>query len=299
MTNILDILNREYPIKFDSAGFLREGGCVSYIAASGSERYLVKIVKPAFADTFRQSAEVIQFLNERDFPAPKIVLMERGLPYCQNGTDYLIVFEYLDGDDVDNDSATEQIGELIGQLHSMMSSYSGTLVTHGKDYFIDRYIRLLLQYGISDKTVSAFTEIGGELWERESKLPWGYMHGDCHAGNLMRVSGALYLFDFDTSALAIPSYDVAMMCDATDYFKFNKADCERSKFILSQFMRGYSKHITLSDAETDAFFDLIMLHHFQCQATIIELFGMEGARPELIAGQLDWLRHMREYSSII
>lgn len=265
---------------------------MSYLAHSGETRYLLKKVTRLFADTFKQSAEVVRFLNECGFPAPKIILTDDNLPYCQNGGDWLILFEFIDGADVDNDGEPEQIGELIGKLHPTMRDYSAPLSKRGKEYFIDRYIRLLEKNGISDKTLIALDEYGGELWARIGKLPRGFSHGDCHAGNLLRAD-KLYLLDFDTSAMAFPAYDWAVMCDSTNYFSFEKNDVLKSKEILSRFFDGYSKYATPSEFEISSYFDLIAVRHYQLQPIMFELYPGE-VNPGFIDGQFDWLTLLRD-----
>jgi len=54
------------------------------------------------------------------------------------------------------------------------------------------------------------------------------------------------------------------------------------------------KYNKLSQAEADAFFDLIALYHFALQATIIEMCGIDCVDGAFLDNQLEWLYRWRE-----
>lgn len=89
-------------------------------------------------------------------------------------------------------------------------------------------------------------------------------------------------------------YDASLICNQTHYFDFNESGYAKSKEALSRFLPGYLKHNHLSQAEIDAFFDLIGLYHFALQATIIEMYGLDCVDNAFLDKQLDWLNKWRE-----
>ena len=89
-------------------------------------------------------------------------------------------------------------------------------------------------------------------------------------------------------------YDPTLLCNKTHYFDFDEHGYRRSKEILSRFLSGYMKHNTLTQAETDAFYDLIALYHFALQATIIQNYGLDCVDNAFLDKQLDWLLRWRE-----
>ncbi|MDR1205793.1 MAG: phosphotransferase [Peptococcaceae bacterium] len=293
---MLDSLNAEYPIRFDGIEPLRdEGGSASFILRCGKTRYFVKRGKSGYSDTFASSADVVHYLNKREFPTPRIILTKSEASSCSANDDMYIVFDYISGTDVDNTDCPEQIGELLGRLHSVGKEYPGKLLKRGREYFVERYIRFIEKTDVSERTISALSDYGAALWERVEKLPLGFSHGDCHADNLLCRDGELILLDFDSAAIAFHSFDVAIMCDATNYFLFDPDKAARSHELLLRFADGYVKHSELSQTEIDAFFDLIALRHFQLQPIVYENTGAP-VNPGYIDSQLDWLIKLRKYS---
>jgi Ser/Thr protein kinase RdoA (MazF antagonist) len=122
-------------------------------------------------------------------------------------------------------------------------------------------------------------------------LPQGYCHGDLHRGNLLLgEDGTLSLLDFDTSCRAPVMFDIAVMCDATDYFRFFPEGMRRSAVALERFLCGYERRSSISSEESAAFYDWIALRHFQLQATIVEIYGLDCIGEAFADTQLDWLR---------
>ena len=138
--------------------------------------------------------------------------------------------------------------------------------------------------------VSAFKRHGDALWEKVKDLPRGCCHGDLYIGNIHQTTaGELFLLDFDTSCNAFPIYDIALVCNATDYFDFDESGYQKTQMILTRFLKGYEQFCTLSDFERDAVFNLLGVYHYQLQATIIEIYGLNCVDEEFLDQQFDWL----------
>jgi len=292
--DILAELDRHYSIVFDRLDFLRDGGCTSYIAYSHANKYLLKVVSSAFMDTAKQSIDILLYLQRCHFPAPRLVLTVTDMPYFEAATSTgwrtFVLFEFIEGREPILGERVEQIGELVGWLHDIMEGYGGKLTVRNKHFFIDRYMDILRLKHYPERKLAGFIEYGDELWERIKNLPRGYCHGDLHRGNLLYApSGELYLLDFDTSCNAFPAYDIMVMCDATDYFRFESNGYARSRNVYERFLNGYFRHQTLSNAELVAFDDLIAVRHYQLQATIIEINGLDCVDEGFLDEQLDWL----------
>ena len=94
-------------------------------------------------------------------------------------------------------------------------------------------------------------------------------HGDLHRGNLLETpEGKLYLLDFDTACLAPHMFDVMVMC---------------------RFLQTYTQMINLTKQEIASIYDWIALRHFQLQATIVEIYGLDCIDDLFIDQQLEWL----------
>jgi len=287
---ILNTLKNSYGIKSTKLELLRKGGCVSYVVWSENEKFLLKVIPPVFIDTAKQSLDILLYLEQKEFPAPYIVLTKDGLPYVEADKTFLVLFNFIDGHEPDEGEDIEKIGTLVGQLHCIMKDYTGSLPEHGKEFFIERYLNILNKKNYNKYKIKIFREYGDILWKRVENLPRGFCHGDLHRGNLLKTSsGKIYIFDFDTSCFAFPVYDIVTMCNSTNYFVFDESGYQKSKNTYESFLKGYTKLRPLTNVELKAFYDLIAIYHYQLQATIIEINGLDCVNEKFLDKQLDWL----------
>lgn len=175
-----------------------------------------------------------------------------------------------------------------------MSSYSGGLTTHNKEFFVNRYIDILRKKHYPDEKLNEYIEIGKSLWHSVKGLSYGFCHGDLHRGNLLKIADdKIYMLDFDTACFAPQLFDIAVLCDTTDYFNFDKAEFQHATNIFNRFMSEYSKYNKI-DFTVNQFYDFIALRHFQLQATIVEIYGLDCIDEEFIDKQLDWIKQWRK-----
>ena len=293
MNKIIEILNRNYPIKFDQIKIMRDMGSASYTAFADDCKYFLRVIKPSFYDTAVIGADVQVFLQNQGFPVPRMMFANGGLPYVRDDGVLLILYEFIEGGDVEPEQDAEAIGALVGKLHQIMRSYPGELIVRDRQFYIGRYIDILrtVQYPRIDEYIA----YGDTLWEIIKDLPMGYCHGDMYDGNIRKASdGKLYIHDFDTSCRGFPMYDPTLICDMTKYFDFNEHNFERSNKMLSRFVPEYRKVNILSQAEIDAFHALIAIQHYSTQATVMEIAGLDCIDETDMDNQLDWLYRWRE-----
>lgn len=292
-SKILLKLKENYDYKMIYIEFLRDSGGTVYIVNGEEQKFLLKIAGKAFKDTIRQSVDIVCYLSEKGFPVPSIIETKSGktmLETYDEGQEYLfILYEYIDGKEPELCECGEETGELIGWLHKLLLDYEGTLVERDYAYFVERYVEILRKknYPFAD----AYAEIGVKYWERVKDCPAGVCHGDLHRGNLLETAdGKIYLLDFDTICKAPRMFDVAVMCDMTDYFNLQLDDIRTTRAVYKKFLDGYAKHINLTEEERASFSDWIVIRHFQLQATIVEIFGMDCIDNDFIDKQLQWIR---------
>ena len=184
--------------------------------------------------------------------------------------------------------SAEKVGELVGKLHSLMKDCPVQPVSRDKQFFIDRYIDFLCQK--SYPKISYYEKLGELLWEKVQGLPYGICHGDLHRGNLLqKKDGQIYFLDFDTVCQAPLMFDVMVMCDMTNYFNLQQEDIEITRKVYENFISGYTRHHPLSQEEKLSFYDWIAIRHFQLQATILEVHGINCIDKKFIDYQLYWL----------
>ncbi len=300
-SKILQILQENYDCGIAGVEFLRASGGTTYLVSGEGEKYLLKIAGRAFLDTFRQSVDVMCYLTDREFPVPAIIRTKSGLPMLEiseEGQAYLFVlYEYIDGEEPDLCVCSEKVGDLVGRLHKLLLAYPGELTKRDHRFFIERYINILgrKNYPRTD----AYAELGTKLWARVKDCPIGVCHGDLHRGNLLETAdGKIYLIDFDTVCLAPRMFDVMVMCDMTDYFQFRNDTVQTTKAVYKGFLTGYTGYMALTDGELATFHDWVAIRHFQLQATLVEMFGLDCIDDHFIDRQLKWLESWMKLPSI-
>ena len=272
-----NILTVDYGIESSSLEFLREGGAHTYIV-NGKTKYLLKVIGAAFSDTARQSVAIMRYLEEKDFPVPKTILTKSGESIFEteaNGEKKLIVLmEFIEGNEPKLEICAAEVGALVGRFHQLMEEYPLELLSHGKEFFIDRYLNFLRQKNYP--RIAEYEELGRRLWNKVKTLPNGLCHGDLHRGNLLQnPAGRIYLLDFDTACRAPLMFDVMVMCDMTNYFNLQPEDIDETKEVYQKFLSGYSKYHKLSHEEILSFPYWVAIRHFQLQATILEIHGVD------------------------
>ena len=90
---MIELMNKNYPIHFDSIEFFRDGGSTSYILFSGEEKYFLRVIKPAFFDTAIKAADIQVFLQNREFPVPRVIFSKTDLPYVKTEDGLYILYE--------------------------------------------------------------------------------------------------------------------------------------------------------------------------------------------------------------
>lgn len=299
--DILSVLNSNYPKVFKRVELFRDSGSTAYIVYSDCEKYFLKISKSTFGDTIKSSVYINVFLQSNGIPVPNVIFTSEGLPFVEseteNGVRYYILYDYLEGSEINVKQDAAEIGSLLGRLHQVMSGYQGDLVTHSKEFYICRYIDILKKKAYPK--AAAFEEYGNELWNKVKDLPLGFSHGDMYSGNFQRSpEGTLYILDFDTSCKGFSMYDLALICNRTDYFEFQKDGYQKTAKVYERLLPEYVKINPLSEYEIGSLFDMIALYHFALQATIIEFLGLDCVDHVFFDRQLDWLLKWKEQCEI-
>lgn len=294
---IWNFVSDNYNISIIAIEPVEEGVNNSYFIIGEEAKFLLKLIPKAFGQTIRGSLDVLRFLEINNFPSPNIVLTKSNQMSLDYDSDLLgVLYHFKSGHDVD-DIEYEEVGKLIGKLHVLMESYKGKLKLRDKDFFINRYIHILEQKSYDARKIDKFKEYGNQLWDKVMTLPKGFCHGDLHKGNIIVDSNNQYhILDFDTSCYAFPLYDIVILCNSTDYFKYNKEEFEKTRVNFGKFLKGYELYKTLSIVEKECFYYLIGVYHFQLQATIIEIHGLDCVNENFIDNQLDWLMKWKNQS---
>lgn len=296
-TRLKNMISKHYDIDFLSCESIENGISHSFIMHTKDLNYLVKIVPKAFEETIKDSLNVLLYLENYDFPGPKIKLTLSNRLYLEFEGKLLVVYKYIEGHDLNSKIDFMKLGQVIGELHKLMKDYKGHLKVQGKDYFINRYIRLLERKKYNTKNLNRFKAYGDYLWEQVSDLERGFCHGDLHKGNvIVDTCHKYHLIDFDTASYAFSLYDIMVICNSTDYFTYSHEAFNTTNINYKQFMKGYANYHILSKREIESFYYFVGIYHYQLQATILEVHGLECVDHDFIDRQLEWLMQWKEQS---
>ncbi len=289
---ILRLLNHNYNMNFTKVEFYRDGGNLAYVVFLNDKKFFLRVIRPIFQEIALQSIDIQLYLQLNNFPVPTIIFTKDNQPFIQkknfDGTDMLVLYEYIEGEEPSEEDV-ENVGELIGKLHLLMKSYPRRLERRDKHFFIERYIDILQQKNYSK--IDEYIEIGEKLWKKVKDIPRGYCHGDLYRGNILKAKdNQLYVLDFDTSCEAFPIHDITLFCNETNYFEYSDEGFEKSEEWFRIFLKGYLKFCTLTEKEIEAFYFFHAIYHYQLQATIVEIHGIDCNESDFEDKQLEWIK---------
>ncbi len=280
-------IEKKYRLRVDELNLIRESGSVAYELCCGGRRYFLRVLKAAFPHASRVALDVQLYLEAQGFPVTHIVRTTDGTPLAETAAGALVLYDFVEGEETDPERDAEEVGELVGRMHSLMRGYSGELPACEREYYVDRYLSILRakSYAKADR----FAEKGDKAWREVVNLPRGFCRGDLYSGNTMRADGGVLLLDFDTACRSFPMYDAMVYCNRTNCFEFDPNGRKNTHKTFEKFLRGYRKHSEFSSAEIGALDSLVAVYHFAVQANVIESFGLDCVDEVFFDRQLDWL----------
>lgn len=233
---------------------------------------------------------------------PKTILTKNGEAIFETEDDgekkLIVLMEFIDGEEPELEKCTFEVGRLVGRFHQLMEEYPEEPVSKGNDFFIGRYLEFLRKKNYP--RIAEYEKMGECLWDKVKDLPQGKCHGNLHRGNLLKnAGGQIFLVDFDTVCRAPFMFDVMVTCDVTDYFNLKQEDIALTKEVYQKFFSGYLGYHKLSREEILSFPYWVLIRHFQLQATILEIYGIECIDEGFIDGQLYWLTKWQEAMEIM
>ena len=176
-------------------------------------------------------------------------------------------------------------------MRIIMESYPHEIACHGYEFYFQRYLTIMEKKRYAGR--EKFEELAKVLWEHIKNLPQGFLHGDLHTGNMFQTEDGIVTYDFDACALASPVYDIATLCDATDYFNSNETvmrqGWKKTQQNVAEVLKGYEAELKLTKEEKQSIGDMIAIRHFDIQATIIESQGIHCVDDAFLNHQYQWL----------
>lgn len=297
--NLINEINQSYHINIQHIELHREMIGKVYFLHSQDKRYTLKIYRSFKTDDALQTVRILDYLNGNSYPAVSVIRTEQNDSHIilgsQDGCCAGILFDYVEGATPDGKIEAEGIGVQIGELHNLMDKYPDKLINRTKTEYIDDYISIMRELDFDSGKILELEQYGNRLWERITKLPKSFCHGDLHTGNMIRnQSGEYVLLDFDDASGDYPSMDVAYMSDDTNFNHFHESMYDKTMRLYERFYTGYSKVRTLSDNEFQAVFDFIAIRHFQIISRIVRCQGLQSISKKICEEQYGWLVNWQE-----
>jgi Ser/Thr protein kinase RdoA (MazF antagonist) len=292
LDKVLNTLKSEYKLSFDDIKLHRDMIGFVCIVGQGNTKYILKIFREQHTEQALQSIEIMEYLYNSGYPTARITKTYNGNSYFvfhHEGVSRVgVLYEFIEGTEPDKNIDIESIGRQTGTLHRLMNKYNSKLMNHNKAFFIDRYLDILTN--MKYPNVQEFKEYGELLWNRVAKCSLGFCHGDFHTGNmLLNKKGQYVLYDFDASANAFPVFDIAVICDMTNYFSLADNMLNETNHMLERFLKGYMENTAINSTDIGLINDFIAIRHYEVQATIIENLGISCVDTNFIDDQLKWL----------
>ncbi|MCH4886295.1 hypothetical protein EZV73_01885 [Acidaminobacter sp. JC074] len=290
LLDIIEQVEKSYGITVNNVLSIDEGVSCSQILESTNGKYVMKTANDAFKDTMNDSLDILLFLETKDFNVPRVIKNLSGDCVTEFDDNTIILYEYIEANEIEPIFDYKKLGTLVGELHLHLSDYKQDLLIRDKYFFIDRYIEILTKKNYDINKIEKYKRLGDFLWTKLEKLEKGYCHGDLHTGNIILDKKFEYnIIDFDTSCMAYSIYDVMIVCNLTDYFEFNETALKETYESYRTFLSEYTKLCKVSKEEEESLYYLIGIYHYQLQATIVEIYGLDCIDHTFIDKQLEWL----------
>lgn len=291
-TKLKEIIEKCYNFTVVDLKLHREMIGFIYFAQTSLKRIVIKLFRSFHEKQAISSLKLNHFLRKHNFKVPSIILARDNSLFLKikYEKEYFIlaIFEFIDGETPQISQNVKYIGKYVKNLHDLMKLYPYTIINHGKEYYIDRFVHLLHSLEYDPSRISKLENFGTLIWKKMGNLSKGICHGDLHSGNMIQTSkGNIYLLDFDTTSWSFPIIDIATICDQSDFNHLQESAFDETHYFIETFMKGYNKR--LNNDEFQGVFYFIGARHYELIATIAEARGNERISREFLDQQYFWL----------
>lgn len=297
LMSIKNQLEKTYDFKIDDIKYIRSMIGHVYTLENEKHKFILKLNRPNNKISAIQATEIIEYLNENDYPVVELVKTRNNENYFDFNTEegkYIgFVYYYVEGKEPNIEKEVKQIGQQVGLFHNLMKGYEKPIIHRSKEFYIDRFIKILIKSDYDKNKIEELNGYGKELWGKMEKSENGVCHGDLHSGNMFQKNGKYILFDFDTSSYSFPVIDVATLCDTANFNNLIEKDFDKIMKRFESFYSGYIKERTLEYEDIKNIFSFIPIRHYELIATIT-INQKSGLQKEFLDQQHGWLMKWKE-----
>lgn len=254
-----------YGINIEKIVLYRISGGLVYFVNAKDNKYVFKVHtsysmnNDLHGKAFRahQSFNVIDYLYKNDFPMAKIYRTKDNELFTKipmlKGDSVGALFDFIQGDDISLNGNIERIAKTTASMQKIMKNYEGQLNVLQKDFYIDRMIKMLNTYCVGNSKIKELAEFGDFAFRKIKSLPKGFCHGDYGTHNMKMKGNKIFVFDFDVASKTYPMFDIALICDTGNFWKFSEKAMLKTKGNIDRFVETYAKYCDLSQAEVDSY----------------------------------------------
>lgn len=307
---IRNLLGENYDSDFGKIRLYKSGAGNTYLIESGDNPLMFKMTSSLHHDdslhgrafSILQSLGIISYLHENGFPVVEIEGTNKGSNNIEfelpEGKAIGYLFKPVFGKDITY-AQLHDIASNTARMHSIMDSYPKILQELDKSFYIDRWLSIAAEYVPAGSRIDFLTDFGNHIWNKTRNLPMGFCHGDYGFHNMTCTERRIYVFDFDVSSMSFPMYDIALACNATDFFNLRRDDIAKTKENLDIFASSYSKYRILTEKEAKSLLLMLAIRKYEVTATVafIQLHksGCHWLTEKYIEGMYEWLSILSEY----
>lgn len=218
-------------------------------------------------------ASLLHFLQQRAFPAPRIVHPTDGGIVASGGGWHVLVVTFIAGPTADDSAASHAVmAEQIAQLHTLSpvpGSGNHTASTSLPDSWWEptraipyalHYLQITQRACATNNSLSALHAAFAAALERSRQLATldtAVIHGDCWSGNAVRRGEDLVFIDWDSAGRGPAILDLAslLVTSQPDNRLFPQSYPDGA--MVEAILRGYEKGRRLTATDLDALPDAI------------------------------------------
>ena len=207
-----------------------------------------------------------QFLHSEGIPVALPISTDNDQTYIHSEGHYYCLFPELPSNP-DPAAPLEQvqvhIGAAIARLHRALAAYTGKIYSWTMDLpprILEEAVPVILRHLEPDERVrleTVLAKVSEPLRRALVELPAQYLHGDCHAGNILLVGDQVSGFiDMDHMPFGPRLYDLCYHASGKalylDAYNHPEKDTLFFEQILPALFHGYENVSPLTAAEKDA-----------------------------------------------
>ena len=213
-------------------------------------------------DWFRDRANLLLWLTERGYPAPRLMRTHAQMLVCTHEDWCGILTSFYVGTRLSNTGGSfELLAESLGRLHAIASQpeSSQTPLTiqswwHPFDRAVGYALRQLTQLSNVPQEwqpLHAACQAALHAMNRPLPIPTGCIHGDCWTGNAIRgPEGAVHLIDWDAAGLGPLVLDFGALLG--DCFRYPAQEVAPDTEWIAAVVDTYMQYRELTSAEIEA-----------------------------------------------